>query len=155
MQKSEEIIISQMKFDDLVEVYNLGNKLFTSDKWPNLYRSWDEFEIMERYISDEEFCLVAKYKKKVVGFALAAIIEKKKNSWTYGYLAWTGVDTKFAGLGIGRRLLKRITKLFKEAGVKILLVDTSTENKKALGFFIKNGFVAEEGHIYLSKNISK
>jgi ribosomal protein S18 acetylase RimI-like enzyme len=155
MSKNDDVTISEIQFEDIIEIYNLGNKLFTSDKWINLYRCWDEYEIIERYIGDKEYCLVAKNNKKVVGFALGALVEKKKSAWRYGYLLWTGIAPKFAGQGVGKKLLKKMTSLFKEAGVKIILVDTSTENKKALNFFKRNGFEEEEGHVFLSKNISK
>lgn len=151
----DKVTISEIEFEDIVDIYKLGNKLFTSDKWINLYRTWDEYEIIERYIGDREYCLVAKINKKVVGFVLGALIEKKKNPWIYGYVIWTGVDPDFSGQGIGNKLLKKIMKLFEEAGAKILLVDTSTENKTALRFFKKNGFEEEEGHVFLSKNISQ
>lgn len=155
MKTEDNIIISEISFEDIIDVYELGNKLFTSDKWLNLYRTWDEYEILERYISDKEYCLVAKVNKKLIGFALGALVEKKNNPWLYGYLIWTGIDTKYAGQGVGRKLLNKMIKLFKKAGVKIILVDTSTENEKALKFFKKNGFEEEEGHVFLSKNVSK
>lgn len=155
MSKNEDVTISEIQFEDIIEIYNLGNKLFTSDKWINLYRTWDEYEIIERYIGDKEYCLVAKNNKKVVGFALGALVEKKRSAWRYGYLLWTGISPKFAGQGVGKKLLKKMTSLFKQAGVKIILVDTSTENSRALNFFKKNGFEEEEGHVFLSKNISK
>ncbi len=155
MSKNDDVTISEIQFEDIVEIYNLGNKLFTSDKWINIYRCWDEYEIIERYIGDKEHCLVAKHNKKVIGFALGALVEKKRSAWRYGYLTWTGVSPKFAGQGVGKKLLKKMTSLFKEAGVKIILVDTSTENSRALNFFKRNGFEEEEGHVFLSKNISK
>lgn len=155
MSKKDNITISEIEFEDIIDIYNLGNKLFTADKWLNLYRTWDEYEILERYISDKEYCIVAKNNKKVIGFALGALVEKKNNSWLYGYLIWTGVDPKFSGKGIGKKLLKKMTDLFKKEGVKIMLVDTSIENQRALSFFKKNGFEEEEGHVFLAKNISK
>lgn len=155
MSGSDRITISEIEFEDVIDVYNLGNKVFTPDKWLNLYRTWDEYEIIERYISDKEYCLVAKQNKKVIAFSLGSLVQKKKNSWLYGYLIWTCVDPKYSGQGLGKKLLNKIMKLFKKAGVKIVLVDTSTENKTALSFFKKNGFEEEEGHVFLSKNISK
>ncbi|MBU0981282.1 GNAT family N-acetyltransferase [Patescibacteria group bacterium] len=151
----EKITISQIKFEDIAPIYNLGNRLYTSNKWSNLYRTWDEYEIIERYISDKEYCHVAKANNQLVGFALATLVEKKNNPWLYGYIIWMGVDPKHSGKGIGSKLLKKITKLFKKDGVKIIMVDTSIENKQALSFFKKNGFEEEEGHVFLSKNVSK
>ena len=144
-----------MVFRDLINVYDLGNKLFTSDKWQNLYRFWDEYEILERFIADEKFSLVARSKKKIIGFAIGTIIEKERNPWTYGYIVWMGVDPAFVGQGVGKKLLARMTRLFRRQGVKIMIVDTATENKNALRFFQKHKFKESEGHVFLSKNIGK
>ena len=35
-----EVIIREMEIDDLSAVYHLGEKLFTSDEFPILYRTW-------------------------------------------------------------------------------------------------------------------
>ena len=149
------ITIEQMGFRDLTKVYDLGNKLFTADKWQNLYRFWDEYEILERFIADDKYSLVAKSEKKIIGFAIGTVIEKEQNSWTYGYIVWMGVDPKHAGKGVGKKLLQRMTKLFRAQGVKIMMVDTASDNEAALKFFKKHHFEPTEGHVFLSKNISK
>ncbi len=38
-RKKPEIIIRQMDIDDISPVYHLGEKLFTSDEFPILYRT--------------------------------------------------------------------------------------------------------------------
>ena len=43
-----------MEVDDLAPVFHLGEKLFTASKVPNLYRTWDEFEVVGLFQSDKE-----------------------------------------------------------------------------------------------------
>ena len=38
-----EIIIREIELDDLAPVYHLGERLFTCDLYPFLYRTWDEW----------------------------------------------------------------------------------------------------------------
>lgn len=151
-----EIYIRQMEFDDLGKVFHLGEALFTAEKWPNLYRTWDEYEIMERFISDEELCLVAcDDDEKMVGFAIGSIIEKRRSAWIYGYLIWIGVDPQLKGAGIGKKLCKHMTKLFIDKGARIMIADTSKENDGAINFFRNMGFDSEDDHVYLSRNLTK
>lgn len=140
-----------MEFTDLQEVYVLGTKLFTAEKWPVLYRTWDEYEIIERFISDPEFCLVAEDDDKIVGFALGTLIEKPKAAWVYGYLLWLGVDDVAQNLGVGKKLHAKMTKLFIEEGARIMMVDTARDNERAIGFFKKRGFDSVEEHVYMTK----
>ena len=148
-----------MELRDMPAVYELGEELFTSDKWPALYRTWDEYEVVELFASDGEFCLVAvtddsdDEAEEVVGFALGALLEKRHSAWNYGYLIWMGVDPELKGRGIGRKLLAELTDRFIEAGARMMLVDTAADNEGALKFFRSQGFGHELEHVYLSRNL--
>lgn len=152
----DAISIREMEIRDLPEVYALGEQLFTAEKWPTMYRAWDEYEVVELFASDGEFCLVAETAEhKVVGFALGTLMEKDRSAWTYGWLQWLGISTQYQGRGIGRRLLKRLTELFIEEDARMMLVDTDAQNDVALDFYRTQGFGNEMQHIYLSKNFSE
>ena len=80
--------IREMEIDDLADVFHLGETVFKAENVPNLYRTWGEFEVVELFNSDSEFCLVAEAGKKIVGFALGTTIEKSHSAWKYGHLIW-------------------------------------------------------------------
>jgi ribosomal protein S18 acetylase RimI-like enzyme len=145
--------IREMELADLDEVFTLGRKLFTADRWPTLYRSWDEYELVQLFGSDGEYCLVAEAGGKIVGFALGTVMEKYRSAWRYGWLLWLGVHPRFKRGGIASRLVNRLTELFVQKGVRIMLVDTDEDNKDALSFFERQGFDNEIRHVYLSRNI--
>ena len=144
-----------MTLDDLPEVFALGQQLFTAEKWPTLYRSWDQYEIVELFDSDGEFCLVAETEHRIVGFALGTLMEKHGSPWRYGWLLWLGISQRHRGRGIAARLLNRLTDLFIEHGARIMLVDTDAGNEQALKFFRKQGFGNDLMHVYLSKNFEE
>lgn len=146
--------IRAMEIDDLAEVYSLGEELFTAERWPTLYRTWDDYELAVLFAADAEMCLVAEIEDRIVGFALGTILEKRNSAWTYGHLLWLGVDPMASRRGIAQRLVDRLTELFIEEGARILLVDTAADNQAALGFFGKLGFGDPEEHVYLSKNLT-
>lgn len=149
-----EYSLREIEFEDLHTVFKIGEKLFTAKEWPNLYRTWDEYEILERFMNEKEFCLVAECKQgEIIGFAIGSLLEKRKSAWKYGYLIWLGVLPEFSGRHVGRKLLKKMTTLFQKEGARIMIVDTEVNNEKAIGFFKKHQFKSEHKHIYLSKKL--
>jgi ribosomal protein S18 acetylase RimI-like enzyme len=152
--KRPGIKLRQMEIDDLAAVFHLGETLFSAQKVPNLYRTWDEFEVIELYKSDPEFCFVATADEKIVGFALGTTITKSHSAWKYGHLVWLGVDTTFHRMGVAERLFNRFKDIMVKEGVRMLLVDTEAENLPALHLFRKLGFGNPEQHIYLTMNLA-
>lgn len=146
--------IREMELEDLSAVYALGEQVFTADKWPSLYRTWDEYEAVSLFSSDGEYCLVAERDGKVAGFALGTLINKRKSAWTYGYLMWLAVDPQLKRSGIASQLVEALTETFIRAGARMMIVDTDAANEAAIGFFHNHGFGNEDKHVYLSKNLT-
>jgi hypothetical protein len=48
-----------MKLKDISTVYHLGNSIFTASEFPNMYRTWDDFTVLENFGGNPEFCFVA------------------------------------------------------------------------------------------------
>ena len=145
--------IREMEIDDLADVFHLGESVFKAENVPNLYRTWGEFEVVELFNSDSEFCLVAEARKKIVGFALGTTIEKSHSAWKYGHLIWLGVKPSYQRSGLGEKLFNRFIDLMLKDGVRMLLVDTEAENLPALFFFRKMGLGNPQQHIYLTLNL--
>lgn len=152
---SEAVTVREMVFQDLLTVFQLGEKLFTAEKWPTLYRTWDEYTVINTFVSDGDFCLVAEYKSEIIGFAIGSLIDKRRSAWVYGYLEWIGVAPEVKGLGVGQMLLQYMTGLFIDSGARMIMVDTEEANTGALNFFRGNGFDQENKHIYLTRNLSQ
>jgi ribosomal protein S18 acetylase RimI-like enzyme len=131
-----EVIIREMEIDDLSTVYHLGEKLFTSDEFPILYRTWDPYEVTDYFTTESEYCLVAETEdKKIVGFVLANMIEKEGTAWKkYGYLTWIGVDPEYQRTNLGQRLYNKIEDTFQKEGARMVMADTDAENSGALVF---------------------
>ncbi|MBN1655030.1 MAG: GNAT family N-acetyltransferase [Deltaproteobacteria bacterium] len=153
-KKRFKFAIREMELDDLAPVFHLGEHLFTAREVPNLYRTWDEYELIELYYADTEFCLVAEARKKIVGFALGTTIEKERSAWKYGYIVWMGVAPAYQGAGVGARMVAMVTERMAKQGARIVMVDTEADNVESIRFFRKMGFSKPEKHIYLSLNLS-
>ena len=153
-KKSNSLVIRQMEIDDLAYVFHLGEKLFTAREVPNLYRTWDEYEVVNLYQSDPQFCLVAVFDEEIVGFILGSTIEKTHSAWKYGHLIWLGTEPEFQRQGIAVKLFRYFQDLMLESGVRMLLTDTEADNLPALHFFRRMGFGQPQQHIYLTLNLS-
>ncbi len=151
---ASHIDVREMELEDLPKVFALGERLFTADKWPNLHRTWDEYEVIELFATDGETCLVAELDDRIVGFALGTLIEKRRSAWNYGYLLWLGVDPEVSRRGVASRLYTRLRDEFIEQGARMILVDTDAENHQAIAFFRGQGFGNETAHVYLEQNLT-
>ncbi|MEH2173595.1 GNAT family N-acetyltransferase [Nostoc sp.] len=151
--ETEAIYVRELGIDDIALVYHLGEGLFTSDLYPYLYRTWDEWEVIGLYNTDPEYCLVAEIDGELAGFVLGTIITKA--SWTYGYILWLGVSPKYQRRGVADKLVDKVVARMIEDGARFMLVDTDPTNTSALKFFNRKGFGNIRQHIFLSMNLSK
>jgi ribosomal protein S18 acetylase RimI-like enzyme len=154
-KKRMNVEIRQMEIDDIPEVFHLGEKLFTSEEAPTLYRTWDEYEVTGLFYSETELCLVAEANEEIIGFAMGTTITKPRSAWKYGHLVWLGVAENYQRFRVAEKLFNNFLELMLEEGVRILMVDTEAENKPALRFFHKMGFDKSEEHVYLSLNLDE
>ena len=148
------VTVRPMEIHDLAPVYELGEKLFTASDWPSLYRTWDEYEPVELFASDGEFCFVAEAEKTLAGFILGTLIDKRQSAWTYGYINWIGIEPDWQRRGVAGRLINRLQDTFIEAGARMLILDTDAQNERAIRFFEDHDFRGEVKHLYMSKNLT-
>ena len=150
------VTIRQMEIDDVGPVYHLGEKLFTSDEFPILYRTWDPYEVTDHFTSDPDYCFVAEVEEKIIGFILATTIEKEGTAWKkYGYLSWIGVDETFQRTNLGFRLYRKLEERLQEDGVRMVIADTDADNEEAIAFFNAIGFSISAEHLWLAKTLRR
>jgi ribosomal protein S18 acetylase RimI-like enzyme len=151
--KKREVVIRQAEIDDLAAIFHLGEKVFTSQAFSNLYRTWDEYEVTTFFNQESENLLVADDDGTVVGFAMGTTIEKARSAWSYGHLVWLGIEPEYARSGIGSMLFDRFKRLMKKQGVRMLMVDTQADNAPAIRFFRSKGFENPTEHLYLTMQL--
>jgi len=155
-KKKTNPTVRQMEIDDVASVFHLGERLFTASQVPNLFRTWDEYEVIKFFQNDSESCLVAELGDEaegIIGFVLGTTVTKNHSAWKYGYLVWLGVDPDFHDTGVGSRLFKRFRDLMLADGARMMLVDSEADNLPALHFFRKMGFGHPQEHIFLTLNL--
>ena len=154
-ETNAEYQIRNLGIDDLAPVFHLGERLYTLQKNPNLYRIWDETQVTDYFTSDPEGCFVAELEGEIVGFLLSYVVDKYKSSRFYGYLEWLGVHPGHQGQGLASRLFDAFLAYMQERNVPMLLVDVEARNDKALEFFTGKGFSRPTSQIYLTMNLER
>src|SRR4030043_1183112 len=157
-KKRVETDIRQMEIDDISAVYHLGEQLFTSEEYPILYRTWDQYEVTDYFTSDPEYCMVAETEPdgQIFGFIIATTIEKEGTAWKkYGYISWIGVDEAFHRANLGIRLYRKLEQRLRRNGVRMIIADTDAENEPAIAFFKSIGFSLSSQHVWLAKPIRR
>ncbi|OAB61968.1 acetyltransferase [Leptolyngbya valderiana BDU 20041] len=152
-----EITVREMGIDDIAPIFHLGEQLFSSELYPSLYRTWDEWEVSGAYNTDSDLCLVAEVGGRFAGFILGTIVEKKadKKFNIYSYIRWLGVSPDFHRLGIAGKLVDRFIERTIGQGAETVLMDTDPSNEAAINFFTSKGFKNPRQHVYLSLNLSE
>ncbi|MGA2368285.1 MAG: GNAT family N-acetyltransferase [Dehalococcoidia bacterium] len=151
-RRKPDIDIRDMGVDDIPAVFHLGEQVFTAEKTPTLYRTWDEFEVVSMFNAETDYCFVAEIEGRIIGFALGNVVEKKRSAWKYGYIVWLVVSPEFQRIGVAGRLFNKLTDQMVEDGVRMFLVDTEADNLPALQFFRSRGFGNPQQHIYMTYN---
>lgn len=170
----ENMHFRQMELRDAAAVFHLGEQIFNADSFPQLYRTWDAFEVIENPDGDGELCLVAEEvlegsssgilptgeggpghlhpHGRIVGFIFGSITEKRKQEHSCGLLGWVGVAPSHQRRNIGTVLAHKLFEAFLEEGISLIVADTPKENTPAIQFLHRMGFATPVYHVsYPSK----
>jgi peptide alpha-N-acetyltransferase len=115
--------------DELSEPYNLYTYRYFLDTWPHLC-----------------FFAFSNQGQEPIGVIISKLEpHKKDNSRMRGYLAMLSVSNKQRGKGIATHLLRlSITSMMLSSRVDEIVLETESDNEKALNFYGKFGFVREK-----------
>jgi ribosomal protein S18 acetylase RimI-like enzyme len=88
----------------------------------------------------EDASYVAEIKGKVVGFMISYITYGTFGADRCAWIARFGVNPKWMGQGIGRRLAEEILKVYKDKGVTEIFTSVRWDATDSLSFFKTLGF---------------
>jgi ribosomal protein S18 acetylase RimI-like enzyme len=162
-RKAFDYTFRPMKLKDISTVYHLGNSIFTASEFPNMYRTWDDFAVLENFGGNPDFCFVAETESEaetgenesqVIGFLLGGIMTKS-NVGSRGYIQWVAILPSYRRHGVATQLIQSFTRVAKEENVSLLLADTPKDNSPAVGMFEKAGLSGKADHVYLTCQMPK
>jgi len=96
--------------------------------------------VSEELKRSEDASYVAEIRGKVVGFMISYITYGNFGADRIAWIARFGVNPKWMGQGIGKRLAEEILKVYKEKGVTEIFTSVRWDATDILSFFKALGF---------------
>ncbi len=103
-----------------------------------------EYIIEAKLQGSEDVSFVAEVDGKVVGYMISYLVYGgfglEKSAW----IATLGVDPKYMGQGIGKRLAHEILEAYREKGIRYIFTSVRWDSADLLSFFKTLGFDRSE-----------
>jgi ribosomal protein S18 acetylase RimI-like enzyme len=88
-------------------------------------------------LAGKHLMFVAKFEEEILGF-----INAKINDWNRSiYIQELFINSLDRGKGYGTELLNKIFETARKMKMRIVFLDLSPNNEKAMKFYLKNGFI--------------
>ncbi len=145
---TNKINIRKIKLDDAEEIAKIQYKITKKEPKTNFYHI-----IKEQLKKDEDISFVAEYNGKVVGYMISYVIYAGFGLDKGAWIATLGVDPKYMGQGIGKKLAQKVFEEYKKAGIKEIYTSVRWDSVDLLSFFKTLGFDRSE-FINLQKQLS-
>ena len=131
----EKILIRRMKTADAVAIGKIDAAI---EKRPTLF----DFKqiVAEELKRREDASYVAEIKGKVVGFMISYITYGNFGADRCAWIARFGVNPKWMGQGIGKKLAEEILKAYEKKGVTEIFTSVRWDATDILSFFKTLGF---------------
>jgi len=100
--------------------------------------------IQEQLKKDKDVSLVAEVNGKVVGYMISYMIYAGFGIDKSAWIATFGIDPKFMGQGIGKRLAEETFKIYQKMGIKDIYTSVRWDSVDLLSFFKTLGFDRSE-----------
>jgi len=131
----ENLQIRKIKAEDASNISQIQSAITKSS--PKI----DFRQIIEQQVrKDEDVSFVAEVDGRVVGYMISYIVfgglGLEKGAW----IATLGVDPKFMGRGIGKKLAEEILAVYRQKGVNDIYTSVRWDSVDLLSFFKTLGF---------------
>jgi len=135
----EGLRIRKMNLEDAKELERIQSLITKSSSKTDFRKI-----IKEQLNRDKDVSLVAEVDGKVVGYMISYLIYAGFGLDKSAWIATFGIDPKFMGQGIGKRLAQEIFKIYKKLGIKNIYTSVKWDSVDLLSFFKTLGFDRSE-----------
>ncbi len=104
---------------------------------------WTLLDYQKEIENKDSLNFVAKQNEKIIGFAIVRMHLGAENVYDSAEIYNIAVSNSFQTKGIGQKLFDRIVSKLKTENISEIWLDVRESNKKAIKFYLKNGFVQE------------
>lgn len=125
-----------------VNAYGVYREVLGDEQWAVMQKGLSDEVKIGQLLADSE-CVVCEYNGLIVGmvYYLSSGHPWEMYPADWAYIRLLGVHPKYAGLGIGRRLMQQCIEMAKQSGEKVLALHTSEMMNYARQLYEAMGFV--------------
>jgi ribosomal protein S18 acetylase RimI-like enzyme len=131
----KDIVIRKLRAHDADDIVRI-RKAITKESSSEEHRKAIAYEAEK----EDRVGFVAEHNNRVVGYMIAYIVYGgfglEKSAW----IGFFGVEPKYMGSGIGKRLAKEIFDVIKDRGIKSIFTSVRWDSTDLLSFFKSLGF---------------
>ena len=131
----DNVLIRRLRVEDSDDISRIQESITQTPVTDDFKR-----DIEDHARKVEEASFVAELQGRVVGYMISYILTggfgMEKSAW----IALLGVDPKFMGQGIGKRLAEEIFKFYVESGINNIYTSVRWDSTDLLSFFKTLGF---------------
>lgn len=131
----ENLLIRRIKVEDADDLTRIQSLIAKSGPEIDFRRT-----INEQIRRKEDASFVAEIEGKVVGYMISYILYGGFGLENSAWIATLGVDPKFMGQGIGKRLAEEIFEFYRNTGIKNIYTSVRWDSVDLLSFFKTLGF---------------
>lgn len=131
----DHVVIRKLKIEDAEDVTKIHGAITQSEVEIDFKRVTAEQERKE-----EDAGFVAEIQGKVVGFMISSVVSGGFGTENSAWITLFGVDPKFMGQGIGKKLADETFQFYKERGIKNIYTSVRWDSTDLLSFFKTLGF---------------
>jgi ribosomal protein S18 acetylase RimI-like enzyme len=99
------------------------------------------YDFLENYDTEKDRIWLAQTNREILG-SIAIV----GHSNTRAQLRWFIIHPDFRGIGLGSKLVNEALKYCKDKGYKHVFLETTSDQKTAIGMYIKRGFKKSVEH---------
>jgi ribosomal protein S18 acetylase RimI-like enzyme len=143
--------IRKAKISDAIKIYQLGKKISEFSVSKETVNFWPLHILKNCIKSKSDWIIVAENINEIIGFVVInnSIVFRK------AIIENIFVSVNHRNKGVAKKLLLFALNKIKLSGCEYVCTLTEERNKKALGFYIKNGFNKGKNFRWLNKTLSK
>jgi ribosomal protein S18 acetylase RimI-like enzyme len=133
--KMDNLRIRPVRIEDADEI-NRIQETITKESFKHDFKSI----IQDQIRRGDSASFVAEIDGRLVGFMLSYIVYGGYGLEKSAWIPYLGVDSKWMGQGIGRRLAEEIFSVYERAGIRYIFTSVRWDSVDLLSFFKTLGF---------------
>ena len=126
----EGLLIRKIKVEDTEDIIRIQEQITQSEMNPDFHSM-----IVQEAQKPDSGSFVTELNGRVIGFMISYILTGSFGMEKSAWIAVLGVESKYMGQGIGKRMAEKIFRFYKEIGIENIYTSVRWDSTDLLSFF--------------------